>query len=229
MEKILEYISEIVKQIPKIIQQAAKSLMGMMAMVILVLSILGAVLFYDASETIRLVVFGAMFAGGVLFVFALIFQPRFASKESNSPTQAAAICYRVTKNNKIEFLLIQSSGKRWIFPKGRIEENENIWDTAQREAFEEAGVSGEIDKKRLTTFLHHKRDLKTRGIEVVIAAYLLKVVSTQKAKEKGRKPTWYSYEDALNAFAKDRSSKYFNEYKKVLGLAQDRINESIQS
>lgn len=228
MEKLIENIAEILKQFPKIIQQAAKSIMGMMAMTILVLSALSTILFYNASETIRLVVFLAMFLGGVLFVFALILQPRIMGKANNVPTQAAAVCYRVSKHNTIEFLLVQSSGKRWIFPKGRIEENENSWETAQREAFEEAGASGEIDKKQLTTFVHLKQDMKTRGVEILLLAHLLKVISIQKTKEKGRQPTWYSTDEALKVFAKDRSSKYYNEYKRVLELARDKIELSLK-
>jgi 8-oxo-dGTP pyrophosphatase MutT (NUDIX family) len=169
-----------------------------------------------------------MFLGATLFVIALFLQPNVTNKPTRGePTQAAAICYRLSKN-KIEFLLIQSSGKRWIFPKGHIDKNENSWETAQREAFEEAGASGEIDKKQLTTFVHLKQDMKTKGIDVLLIAHLLKVVATQKSKEKGRRPAWYSFDDALKAFAKDRPSKYYNEYKRVLELARDTIKSSLR-
>jgi len=197
-------------------------------MVILVLSLLGGIFFYGASETARLIVFLTMFLGAALFVAALFLQQKVVRNLINSkPTQSAAVCYRVSKK-KIEFLLVQSSGKRWIFPKGHIEETEDSWEAAQREAFEEAGASGEINKKQLTTFVHLKQDMKTRGIEILLAAHLLKVVSTQTTKEKGRKPTWYSFDDALSVFAKDRPSKYYNEYKRVLELARDTIKSSLK-
>jgi len=169
-----------------------------------------------------------MFLGAALFVIALFLQPNAVNKSTKTePTQAAAVCYRVSKN-KIEFLLVQSSGKRWIFPKGHIEQNESSWEAAQKEAFEEAGASGEINKKQLTTFVHLKQDMKAKGIEVLLIAHLLKVVATQKTKEKGRRPTWHSFDDALKAFAKDRPSKYYNEYKRVLELARDTIRLSLK-
>jgi phosphohistidine phosphatase len=58
--------------------------------------------------------------------------------------QSAVIPFRFI-NNRIEILLITSinSGK-WIIPKGIIEENLSAQESAAKEAYEEAGVKGDV-------------------------------------------------------------------------------------
>ena len=58
--------------------------------------------------------------------------------------QAAAICYHIV-DGEIEYLLVRTTGGRWTFPKGTIKVNEDMWFTAKREAFEEAGAIGDIE------------------------------------------------------------------------------------
>lgn len=59
--------------------------------------------------------------------------------------QSAILPYRVT-NGRIEVLLITSlKKKKWIIPKGIIEPNSAPAESAAKEAFEEAGVTGETD------------------------------------------------------------------------------------
>lgn len=56
--------------------------------------------------------------------------------------QFAALAFLPGKG-KPKFLVVTSRRTgRWIFPKGQREKNERGWETAAREAFEEAGVTG---------------------------------------------------------------------------------------
>jgi 8-oxo-dGTP pyrophosphatase MutT (NUDIX family) len=132
--------------------------------------------------------------------------------------KAAAICYR-RKDTSIEILLVRAHGGGWIFPKGSIEPGEKAWKAAQREAFEEAGVTGQILHKRLTTFLHFKQSSRNTGTEYHVAAFLLLVMSMQSPEEKERQPTWFSPEDAERAIIQFRQFKYAEEYKRVIRLA----------
>jgi len=132
--------------------------------------------------------------------------------------KAAAICYR-RKDTSIEILLVRAHGGGWIFPKGTIEPDENAWQAAQREAFEEAGITGEILHKRLTTFLHFKQSSRDAGTEYHVAAFLLLVMSMQSPQEKERQPTWFSPEDAERAIIQFKQSKYAEEVKRVIRLA----------
>jgi 8-oxo-dGTP pyrophosphatase MutT (NUDIX family) len=76
---------------------------------------------------------------------------REASRESALDIdQVAAVCYRDIAD-KVEFLLIKTSGRRWIFPKGKLDEEDNEeWAAAEREAFEESGAMGRIEHERMT-------------------------------------------------------------------------------
>lgn len=58
--------------------------------------------------------------------------------------QSAVIPFRYN-NNKIELLIISTrKNKKWIFPKGIIEENLTEREAAEKEALEEAGITGKL-------------------------------------------------------------------------------------
>ncbi|WP_420560617.1 NUDIX hydrolase [Tepidicaulis sp.] len=78
-------------------------------------------------------------------------QDETRSGEREPLRQAGAVPYAVREGHVL-FLLITSSSGRWIFPKGHIEEGERSAQAASREAFEEAGVVGEVLDKALICF-----------------------------------------------------------------------------
>jgi 8-oxo-dGTP pyrophosphatase MutT (NUDIX family) len=129
--------------------------------------------------------------------------------------QAAAVCFRLT-SRRPEFLLVRTTGGRWTFPKGGVEEGESGWQAALREAHEEAGVSGEIRREKLTTYRHLKREFKSRGKEVTISAYLLEVKRTYKPMEPHREPTWFDADAAMTVLAEGRDFEYAEEAMRVV-------------
>jgi 8-oxo-dGTP pyrophosphatase MutT (NUDIX family) len=52
---------------------------------------------------------------------------------------SGVVVFRHT-NKEIEYLLLQYRNKHWSFPKGHIEKNESVIDTALRETKEETGI-----------------------------------------------------------------------------------------
>src|SRR2546423_5422418 len=70
--------------------------------------------------------------------------------------QVAAVCYRV-RGGAIEFLLVQTRGGRWIFPKGGAEAGLTRAQAAALEAFEEAGVHGRIEEGSFAPYVRRKR------------------------------------------------------------------------
>src|SRR5271155_2735893 len=64
---------------------------------------------------------------------------------SKKRQQVAAVCYRMGRRG-IEFLLVQTRGGRWIFPKGGVERGLTYAQSAALEAFEEAGVHGRMEE-----------------------------------------------------------------------------------
>lgn len=67
--------------------------------------------------------------------------------------KAAVIPYRIRKK-RIEVALVTTShGKRWVVPKGWVDEGEEVRDAAIREAEEEAGLLGELSQKPVGRYL----------------------------------------------------------------------------
>lgn len=70
--------------------------------------------------------------------------------------QAAALPWR-RAGDDIEVMLITSRGSgRWVLPKGWPERGETLWQTAQREAAEEAGVDGPISHMEAGVYFYGK-------------------------------------------------------------------------
>lgn len=60
---------------------------------------------------------------------------------------AGIIAFYIDKtesNSVIKYLVLNAHSGYWDFPKGKIEDNEELIDTAKRELFEEAGIEVEI-------------------------------------------------------------------------------------
>lgn len=75
--------------------------------------------------------------------------------------QSCVIPFRLI-DNRIEFLMITSiKKKKWIFPKGYLEFNLTAFESAKKEAYEEAGVIGENDTAELGSFISVKKNGKS--------------------------------------------------------------------
>lgn len=110
--------------------------------------------------------------------------------------QAGAICLRCTKKGALLVLLVGSRRNgRWGLPKGHIETDETSRDTAEREAFEEAGVRGTAAGKPFGSFFYFK-DSSIRRYRVT--AHLVEVRSIAKSfpEKATRKIRWFALEEA---------------------------------
>ncbi len=141
------------------------------------------------------------------------------------PLQVAAVCYR-RRGLSIEFLLVNTNGgNKWTFPKGDTELSLSHGKAAEREAREEAGVSGIIESRHFCLYLHSKGVFwKPPGVrEYVIKAFLLEVQRENGPCESARNPTWFAPEDARKILAKGREVKYARELQTVIDRALERI------
>jgi len=66
--------------------------------------------------------------------------------------QAAAIPVRDTKI----CLITSSSGKRWVIPKGRLEPGKTVSEIALQEAWEEAGLLGNLHPHPVGCYIYEK-------------------------------------------------------------------------
>jgi 8-oxo-dGTP pyrophosphatase MutT (NUDIX family) len=141
------------------------------------------------------------------------------------PLQVAAVCY-CRKGPSVEFLLVNTNGgNKWTFPKGDPELSLSHGQAAEREAWEEAGVSGNIGPRHLCLYIHSKGVFwKPPGVrEYVIKAFLLEVEREEDPPEMGRNPTWFSPDEARKILAKGREVKYARELQAVIDRAMERL------
>ena len=95
----------------------------------------------------------------------------------------------------IEVLLVTSRDTgRWIIPKGWLEKGTKPHDMAAREAFEEAGVVGKIQKGPIGSYNYTKRLSARKSVECKVDVFLLKVdQDLEDWPEKGqRRKEWMS-------------------------------------
>jgi 8-oxo-dGTP pyrophosphatase MutT (NUDIX family) len=113
--------------------------------------------------------------------------------------QSGVIPYR-KRQGKLEVMLITSRNKgRWIIPKGVIEPDLNPRDSAAKEAFEEAGVQGDVHRKLLGIYRHRKW-----GDVCTVQIYAMKVRKIhRKWDETDREREWLSLKDALQRLSKN--------------------------
>lgn len=143
--------------------------------------------------------------------------------------QVAAVCYRV-RNEDIEFLLVQTGGGRWTFPKGGVEPGLTHAQSAAFEAFEEAGVHGRMEEAWFARYIH--RDRSARGSTSIsksnqksasVLAYLCEVTRLAAPQEADRNRTWCSAEKAKRRLSEDRTPKCGSEFARVVDRAVARI------
>lgn len=153
--------------------------------------------------------------------------------------QVAAVCYRV-RNSGIEFLLVQTRGGHWTFPKGKVEAGITQAQAAALEAFEEAGVHGRMEESSFTQYIRRKGAAsgrvngQSRGgsignaavLEIVINAYLCEVTRLTPPQESGRMPTWFSVEKSKRRLREDRNSEFGDELVRVVDEAAARIQRT---
>jgi 8-oxo-dGTP pyrophosphatase MutT (NUDIX family) len=80
--------------------------------------------------------------------------------------QAGAIPYALVDGQVVFLLITARHSGRWIFPKGALSKNRTPWETAAREAQEEAGVSGEVAQQPIGSYRTSVSDEQHSLVEV---------------------------------------------------------------
>jgi 8-oxo-dGTP pyrophosphatase MutT (NUDIX family) len=139
--------------------------------------------------------------------------------------QVAAVCYRV-REQIIEFLLVQTRGGRWIFPKGGVEPGLSYAQSAALEAIEEAGVHGRIENLAFARYFRsgppmEYADSNEPGLSV--AVHLCEVSRLERPQEANRKPTWFPADKAKRCLTKGRTPAFGAELARIVDRASSRI------
>jgi 8-oxo-dGTP pyrophosphatase MutT (NUDIX family) len=126
-------------------------------------------------------------------------QPLPPSPEGASCTkQYAAICWRMHRG-KVEVLLITSRDTgRWVIPKGWPMDGRTPAQAAAQEAWEEAGVQGEIATNGIGLFRYDKILSPKKALACEVEVYALRVskLVDKFPERKQRRRKWFAAEKA---------------------------------
>lgn len=106
--------------------------------------------------------------------------------------QVAALPWRTVADG-VEVMLITSRDTgRWVLPKGNLDKGEKPWRGAEREAMEEAGVSGTISHQDVGRYYYAKVRLIGRAIpcEVLVFPLATSDVADKWDESSERKRRW---------------------------------------
>jgi 8-oxo-dGTP pyrophosphatase MutT (NUDIX family) len=154
----------------------------------------------------------------------------------------AAVCYRGSRG-KLDFLLVQTRGGRWTFPKGGVEPGLTQAQSAALEAFEEAGVHGRIEEMPFARYLTRtgrksgkaqqetrskpdkgsRKNTETVARDEPVTAHLCEVSYLEPPQEADRNPTWFAPEKAKRRLLEGRSAKFGAELAGLVDRAVARI------
>jgi 8-oxo-dGTP pyrophosphatase MutT (NUDIX family) len=112
--------------------------------------------------------------------------------------QVAALCWR-TVGERVEVLLITSRDTgRWIIPKGWPMKGRSDAAAALREAYEEAGVQGEVAPEPLGHFHYVKVTDPGHGLPCGVAVYAVRVTQLRDRfpENDQRRRKWFAPERA---------------------------------
>lgn len=100
--------------------------------------------------------------------------------------QYGALPYTVVEGQLVVLLITSRGRGKWIFPKGGLIEGMTAWESAAHEAYEEAGVTGEIEQTPIGRYFLPVTEERPQPVEVDI--FPLRVTGQREDwQEKGQR------------------------------------------
>jgi 8-oxo-dGTP pyrophosphatase MutT (NUDIX family) len=133
---------------------------------------------------------------------------------------AGTIVYYEDKS--IKYLILQHEEGHWDLPKGHVEKNETLEDTAKRETKEETGLDVEIKpgfKESFSYFYRNHGAVVNKTVYFFIAKSLSKKV---KLSFEHKDYKWLSFENALENLTYDNAKQVLK--KAHILLTQKTLN-----
>ena len=128
------------------------------------------------------------------------------------------------RKGEIEFLLVQTRGRRWTFPKGSVEPGLTHAQAAALEAFEEAGVHGRMEEISFARYVRRRGpESNSGGKQIETDAHLCEVSRLVPPQEFNRNRTWFSPQKTKRRLREGRTADYGAELARVVDRAVTRI------
>jgi phosphohistidine phosphatase len=129
--------------------------------------------------------------------------------------QSSVIPYRI-QDGKLEILVVMSSKrKHWVVPKGVSDPAISLQESAAKEAFEEAGVEGEVEEAALGSYQYEKW-----GADCTVQVYPMRVsriLDEETWEESHRGREWLSPKQAVKRLKQAELKLMIEKLAKQLG------------
>ncbi|HEY9697389.1 MAG TPA: NUDIX hydrolase [Trichocoleus sp.] len=125
--------------------------------------------------------------------------------------QSGVIPYRI-RDRQIEVLLVTSSkGKNWGIPKGWVEPLMTAADSAAKEAWEEAGITGAVHQPSIGVYQRRKW-----GLPFQVEVFLMEVetVLDDWQEAKNRKRQWLTLPQAIKRVKRSELKQLLNQVER---------------
>lgn len=122
-------------------------------------------------------------------------------KKPGTKTQYAALPWRYTGAGREVLLISSRDTGRWVIPKGWPIKGLTPAETAAREAYEEAGLGGQVSRKPIGAFEYGKRldGGKVQPTKVEVFAFEQMVQHPEWPERGQRRLQWFSVSEAAEA------------------------------
>ena len=133
-------------------------------------------------------------------------------------TQVAAFPIRISDEGQVFVLLVTSrETKRWVLPKGWPSKKMSDSKAASREALQEAGITGKIERKPFGYYRYRKAlPGKFKMIDVAVYALWVRKQRQHWPEENERTRVWASLSDAARLVREPGLKKLLNEMAEQL-------------
>ena len=134
---------------------------------------------------------------------------------SEKPTrQAAALPYRKGKRGLKVLLVTSLETRRWVLPKGNLGENSSERDSAVQEAYEEAGIEGDVARTSIGTYDYEKAEQKGGGLRrVSVFPMAVSRVLRNWPEKSRRRRKWMTIDDAISVVEEAELKKLMSTFR----------------
>ena len=122
----------------------------------------------------------------------------------------------VISNSKV-IVVFQKRTQTWSLPKGHLNHNETLEETARREIFEETGVKDLIFIKELGSYIRSTKDAKLRK-KITLFQFTTKQTKLQSHDSDNPEVKWIDIDEVPKILSYEEDKNFFLKIKNLLNL-----------